>query len=150
MWANPRVSGYLTEALQHEMTAVQQYLTQASLCRMWGYETHAGAFRTEANEELAHAELLIERMLALGLVPNATRLSPVRPGRDLREMLLVDRKLELDAVLLYEAAARGSARLRDFESARLFERLLVDEEAHVREIDSLLANHECTAVKNGG
>ncbi|MGF1642397.1 MAG: bacterioferritin [Thiotrichales bacterium] len=144
MWANPRVSGFLTEALQHEMTAVQQYLTQASLCRMWGYETHAGLFRNEANEELAHAELLIERMLALGLVPNSTRLSPVRPGRDLHEMLLVDRQLELDAVLLYEAAARSSARLRDFESARLFERLLVDEEAHVREIDSLLSNHELT------
>ena len=35
MAIDPRLTGYLARALSHEMTAVQQYLAQASLTEMW-------------------------------------------------------------------------------------------------------------------
>ena len=139
MPANPRVAGFLSQALNHEMTVVQQYLTQASLCELWGLGREAAYFRREAGEELEHAGQIIRHMLGLGLLPNATQLAPVRPGRDPREMLLLDRKLELDAVLLYAEALRHAQRFRDAASGQLFAALLADEEAHLAEIDRMLA-----------
>ena len=36
MYSDPRLSGYLTRALSHELAAVQQYLMQARLVGLWG------------------------------------------------------------------------------------------------------------------
>ena len=139
MLANPRVAGYLSQALSHEMSVVQQYLTQASLCELWGMTEHAAYFHRESREELEHAGQLIRHMLGLGQAPNATRLAPVRPGRDLREMLALDRQLELDAVRFYDEAWRYTQRFRDRASSQLFAVLLADEQAHLNELDRLLA-----------
>lgn len=139
MSAHPRVAGYLSQALSHEMSVVQQYLTQASLSELWGLGEEAAYFRREAGEELQHAGQIIGHMLGLGLVPNATRLAPVRPGRSLGEMLVMDRQLELDAVLLYDEAQRFCQRFRDEPSGRLFATLLADEQAHLGELDRMLA-----------
>jgi bacterioferritin len=139
MSAHPRVAGYLSQALSHEMTVVQQYLTQACLSELWGLGEEAAYFRREAGEELQHAGQIISHMLGLGLVANATHLAPARPGRDLREMLVLDRQLELDAVLLYDEAQHFSQRFRDEASSRLFAALLADEQAHLGELDRMLA-----------
>lgn len=146
MVANPRVAGFLGRALRHELGAVQQYLTQASLCALQGREQDAGYFRREAAEELGHAERIIRRMLLLGLAPNATQLDAVRPGRDLVNMLKRDRELELDAVRLYDEAQRVSVLLRDAESGRLFAELRADEEGHLAEIEGRLA----ACLEHGG
>jgi len=139
MQTNPRVAGYLSQALSHEMTVVQQYLTQASLCDCWGQGKECAYFRREAGEELEHAGQIIRHMLTLGLAPNATQLAPVRPGRDMAEMLILDRHLELEAVHLYDAALHYAQRCRDEASARLFATLLVDEQGHLAELDRMLA-----------
>jgi bacterioferritin len=139
MWANPRLAGYLTQALDHEFSVVQQYLTQACLCELWGEAGLAAYFRKEANEEQGHAARLIGHLLSLGLAPNGTRLKPVRPGRDLREMLLLDRGLELDAVRLYQDALHYARRCRDEVAATLFAELLADEQGHLAELDRMLS-----------
>ena len=139
MLTNPRVAGFLSQALSHEMSVVQQYLTQANLCDCWGLGEECAYFRHEAGEELEHAGQIIRHMLTLGLAPNATRLAPVRPGRDLAEMLALDRQLELDAVLLYDDALGYCQRYRDEASARLFAALLADEQSHLAELDRMLA-----------
>lgn len=149
MTTNPRVAGYLSQALGHEMSVVQQYLTQASLCDCWGCGEASIYFRREAGEELEHAGQIIRHMLTLGLLPNATQLAPVRPGRDLREMLALDRKLELDAVLLYDEALRFSQRFRDEASGHLFAALLADEQAHLAELDRMLATHADKEKRHG-
>jgi bacterioferritin len=138
MTTDPRLAGYLTRALNHEMAAVQQYLTQATLAGMWGLAEYSTRFRADATEEMEHARRLIERMLALGLMPNATQLPAVRPGRSLVEMFEVDRHLEVEAIRLYDEAARYSARFRDEASHGLFTELLGDEEGHLRDLDTML------------
>ncbi|MHB8252708.1 MAG: ferritin-like domain-containing protein [Acidiferrobacter sp.] len=149
MLANTRVAGYLSQALCHEMSVVQQYLTQAGLCELWGMTEHAAYFRRESGEELKHAGRLIHRMLGFGLVPNATRLAPVRPGRDLREMLVLDRLLEWDAVRLYDEAGRHATRFRDHASSELFGALLADEQAHVGELERMLVELEAEEKCHG-
>lgn len=138
MLANPRLAGYLTDALTHEMSVVQQYLTQAHLCELWGLGDDAVYFRKEASEELCHAGMIIRHMLTLGLAPNATRLKAVRPGRNLHEMLVLDGELELEAVRLYDEALRQAQRFRDTASSQLFAELLADEQSHFNEIQRML------------
>lgn len=139
MWSNPRLAGYLSQALSHEMTVVQQYLTQASLCDCWGKGEECAYFRREAGEELEHAGKIIRHMLTLGLTPNATRLEPTHPGRDMAEMLSFDWRLEEEAVRLYDDALRYAQRCRDEASSRLFADLLADEQHHLQELDRMLA-----------
>ena len=44
---HPRVLGYLGRALSLELSAVQQYMTQASLLSLWGQAAAAERFRLD-------------------------------------------------------------------------------------------------------
>lgn len=138
MTTDPRLAGYLSRALNHEMAAVQQYLTQGTLSGLWGLTEYSARFHSDAAEEMEHARRLIERMLVLGVMPNATQLPAVRPGRSLVEMFELDRNLEVDAIRLYDEAARYSERFHDEASHRLFTELLEDEAGHLRDLDAML------------
>lgn len=138
MQADPRLTGYLNRALGHELAAVQQFLLQATLVDLWGWADIGAQLRVEVGEELEHARRLMERMLVLGVPTHATQLPPVRPGRTLEEMLMIDRELEVDAIRLYEEAAQYCARMRDAVTDGLFSSLLEEELCHLREIDRML------------
>lgn len=134
-----RVTSYLTDALSHEMSIVQQYLAQSRLCALLGLpEEHY--FRREAGEELGHAAQLIEVLLKLGVSPNATRLAPARPGRNLAEMLSIDHQLETEAIRLYGEAAGYCERFGDAAMTGFFLDLRRDEEHHLGELDKMLAS----------
>lgn len=139
MLVNPRVVGYLNQALGHELSAVQHYLTQACLCDLWGLPEAAAGLRGEAQEESKHAELIIKRLLLLGLTPQATQLDPARPGRDRGEMLRSSHALEAAAVRLYAEGEAVCVRLRDAETAQLFAALRRDEEGHLAALEQRLA-----------
>ncbi|MBU6994836.1 MAG: hypothetical protein JZL64_07435 [Ferrovum myxofaciens] len=139
MYTDPRLSGYLSRALSHELAAVQQYLMQAKLTGLWGLSAQSAQFRRDVNEELVHAERLMERMLILGIPCNATQLPPIRPGRTLAEMLQIDRGLEIEAIRLYEEAAFYCARRQDGETQALMRALMEDELGHLKELDQQLS-----------
>ncbi|MEW5965414.1 MAG: ferritin-like domain-containing protein [Pseudomonadota bacterium] len=137
MSVDPRTLGWLARALTHEMSAVQQYLAQSVLARLWGDEALASKLRHEAEEELGHAERLMERLIVMGVAPSAGNLPPARLGRSADELLAADRVLEVDAVRLYQEALAHARRMRDPDSAALLESILGEEIAHVREIDGM-------------
>ena len=76
---HPRVLGFLGRALSLELSAVQQYMTQASLVELWGQPEAAIRFRRDTVEEMQHAERIVQRMLALGVAPGAAP-HRCRPG----------------------------------------------------------------------
>jgi len=127
-----RVLGYLGRALSLELSAVQLYSTQAKLVEAWGLAEVAGKLSAEAGEELAHAERIISRMLALGVAPNASQLRPVQLGRNLQELLQANHAFESEVVSLYEAATRHSARVGDHDSRLFFEALHAEEKEHAQ------------------
>ena len=127
--------GWLSRALTHEFGALQQYLAQSALARLWGDTALAYALRHEALEELAHAERLMERLIVLGRAPAAGGLAPSRLGRDAQALWDADRQIETDAVLLYRDALAHAQRVRDGESAALLHELLQAEAAHLHGID---------------
>lgn len=137
MSVDPRTLGWLSRALTHEMAAVQQYLAQSVLARLWGDYALSSQLRREAVEELQHAERLMERLIVLGIAPSAGNLPPARLGRTVEEMVAADRVLEVDAVRLYEQAVLHAERMRDADSAALLKGILAEEIAHVRELDEM-------------
>lgn len=134
---DPRTLGWLQRALTHEMRAVQQYLAQSVLARLWGEAALAAEFRREAEEELGHAERLMAQLIRLGVAPGATAVPPARLGRSPAELLAADHALEVEAVRLYADALAHARRQRDAETMALFESLLADEQRHVDELAAL-------------
>jgi len=141
MSVDPRTLGWLSRALSHEMRAVQQYLAQSVLARLWGNESLSQHLRREAVEEMVHAERLMERLIVLGIAPSAGNLPPARLGRNANELLDADHALEVDAVRLYEEALAHARRMRDVDNASLLEDILGEEIAHVQEMATLRKAH---------
>ena len=128
--ADQLVLGFLGRALSLEMTAVQQYATQAKLVSAWGLTEEASKLQAESLEEMGHVERVISRMLALGAAPNASILRPVKIGTNLRDLLIADAELERDLVDLYSQAVHHCTRTGDHDNRKFFEDLLREEQEH--------------------
>lgn len=144
---HPRTLGYLGRALSLELSAVQQYLTQAQLAESWGLTEPARQLRQEVTDELEHTNRLVQRMLLLGVTPNASQLKPAATGRRLEELLLQDQRMEQEIIVLYRDAALHCARIGDREHVDFFEQLMREESQHAEEIRAWLhaLSHEPTA-----
>ncbi len=143
---HPRVLGYLGRALSLELTAVQQYLTQATLTEAWGDGDAARRFRQEMLEEMGHAETLVRHMLSLEVAPAASQLRPAAHGPDLASLLRHDLALEDDLVNLYAEASRFCLLHGDTGNEQLFQRLLDDEQHHAEELAAWLGSLNRAAV----
>ena len=133
-----KVLGYLGRALSLELSAVQQYTTQARLVATWGLSEAAASLRKEAEEELQHADRIIERMLAIGVAPNASQLRSVKLAADLFALLQINQQLEADIIQLYHSATQHCARVGDHDSRMFFEELLKEEQQHYAELETWL------------
>ena len=133
-----KVLGYLGRALSLELSAVQQYTTQARLVATWGLSEAAASLRKEAEEELQHADRIIERMLAIGVAPNASQLRSVKLAADLFALLQINQQLEADIIQLYHSATHHCARVGDHDSRVFFEELLKEEQQHHADLGTWL------------
>ena len=131
---HPRVLGFLGRALSLELSAVQQYMTQASLVELWGHPDAAARFRRETVEEMQHAERIVQRMLALGVAPGSSQLRPVETASDLAGLLRIDATLEADLIQHYAEAVRFCVLIGDAENDGFFRALWQEEEQHGEEL----------------
>ncbi|CAK6689617.1 Bacterioferritin [Synechococcus sp. CBW1107] len=133
---HPRVLGYLGRALSLELSAVQQYMTQASLLALWGDDGSADRFRQETVEEMQHAERLVQQMLRLGVAPAASQLKPVSTARDLIGLLRLNIHLEDELIRLYAEANRFCLLVSDQANAHFFHALWQEEARHGEELEA--------------
>jgi bacterioferritin len=138
MKGNPKVIAALNEALKEELTAINQYFLHAEMCEAWHYDKLGKFIKKQSIDEMKHAEVLIERILFLDATPNLTELMKLTIGRNVKEQLESDLRLEIDAVGLYNRAIQVSRDEGDNASRELFERLLKDEESHVDWLEAQL------------
>jgi len=131
MQGNAKVISVLNEALQEELTAINQYFLHAEMCENWHYDKLGAYIKKQSIDEMRHAEVLIERLLFLDATPNMTELMKLTVGKNVKEQIESDLKLEVKAVSLYNRAIKTAREQGDNSSRELFERLLKDEEAHV-------------------
>jgi bacterioferritin len=130
MKGNPKVLDRLNEALRDELTAINQYFLHAEMAENWGYEKYSKSIKKQSIDEMKHAEALMERILFLDGTPSMEPMA-LTTGRNVKEMIESDLKLELGAVVAYNESIRIAVENKDNGSRDLFVRLLKDEEGHV-------------------
>jgi bacterioferritin len=142
MQGNPKVLEILNEALTAELTAVNQYFISYKMAQDWGYPTLAKKYYEESIDEMKHAETLIERILYLEGQPNLQRLFSVRVGENVMEQFRANYEMEKAAVERYQRGIALCAEEGDPGSRTLLEGFLREEESHVDEAETQLANFE--------
>lgn len=133
---DPQVLGYLGRALSLELSAVQQYTTVAALLRLRGFAEVAEKFAAEQQEEMAHVERIVARMLVLGASPNASQLRPVALGDSLPVMIKAVEGLEQEIVSFYQQAVQYCREIGDHDNLLFFEQLLREEQNHAHAVSS--------------
>jgi bacterioferritin len=134
MKGNPKVIEQLNHALREELTAINQYFIHAEMCENWGYDRLAKQIKLRSIAEMKHAESLIERVLFLDGAPSMEPLA-LSIGKNVKDMAESDHKAEVEAIALYNEAARIAAEEKDHGTRDLFIRLLKAEEEHLDELE---------------
>src|SRR3712207_4111201 len=142
MQGSPKVIEVLNEALTAELTAVNQYFIASKMAADWGYSKLAKDYYDESIAEMRHAETLIERILFLDGTPNLQRLFTVAVGETPVEQFRLNYEMEKGAVERYRRGVSVCADEGDPGSRTFLEEFLRDEEHHVDEAESELANLE--------
>src|SRR5580658_5367492 len=120
MQGNPKVIAALNEALKEELTAISQYFLHAEMCENWHYDRLGSFIKKQSIDEMKHAEMLIERILFLDGTPTMTDGLQLSIGKNVREQIESDLKLEIGAVAQYNAAVQLAREEGDNASRELF------------------------------
>lgn len=123
--------------LAHEYSAVILYRTYASQVQgQWRMELRQ-FFEAEIPDELGHAQILADKIVALGGTP-ATTPAAVKSARDAREMLRNALEAEIETIGRYVLRRRQAEALGHYGLAVEFDDLIRDESTHRDEIELIL------------
>jgi len=131
MKGNKELLAVLNSLLADELTAINQYMVHSEMCENWGYGKLHKAIRSQAMDEMHHAEWLIERIIFFDGAPTVSKLNPMKIGKTVLEMISNDNGDELDAVNAYNSAIKLAREIGDHGSADLLTKILKMEEGHV-------------------
>ncbi|MFC0204239.1 bacterioferritin [Novosphingobium soli] len=148
MKGDPQVIDFLNKALFNELTAINQYWLHYRMLHHWGIRKLAEYERHESIDEMKHADVLADRILFLGGLPNFQALGKLRVGESVEEILRADLALEHDAIPLLKEAIAHCEAVRDFVSREIFERILESEEEHVDFLDTQFDMIERMGIQN--
>jgi bacterioferritin len=138
MRGNEKVIEQLNAALNAELTAIVQYMTQSEMCQNWGYKRLGERTKVRAIEEMKHAEGLIERIIFIDGMPAIEVGLKPQLGSNVQQQMEINLKDEQDAVRQYNEAVRICVEARDEGSKALFERMIQDEERHADFLEAQL------------
>ena len=131
MHGDARVIEFLNEQLTAELTAINQYFLHGKMQENLGWVKIAKHTRAESLDEMRHAEVLTDRILFLDGLPNYQRLSALRIGQTISQMLESDMAVEVEAVDRLRRGIEYMRSIGDVTSANIFEDILSDEEEHI-------------------
>jgi bacterioferritin len=148
MKGDAKVIEALNRALTTELTAINQYFVQSKMLKNWGYLTLAKKMYEESIGEMKHADRIIERILFLEGIPNIARYDVIRVGKDVREQLQNDLKLETSGVKNYNETIELCIKVKDSGTRELLEGILVSSEEHVDWLETQLNLIESIGLQN--
>jgi bacterioferritin len=128
----------LKEDLRGEFQAVIMYRLYASMVQGPYRQELRSFFAAEIPEELAHAQMLADKITALGGTPPAEP-SPVTVVSDAKEMLQAALSAEVETIERYITRRQQAEAAREFGLAAEFDTLLADETRHRDELRMMLA-----------
>jgi bacterioferritin len=139
MKGKTEVLAALSKALKEELGAILQYFIHGEMCENWGYERLSDLIKKQSIGEMKHAEILTERILFLEGVPNVGDIPKLNIGKDVKQQLQNDLKLEVGAVADYNQAIATCIKAGDNATADLLKVVLQDEEEHVDFLETQLS-----------
>jgi len=148
MKGKPEVLAELNEMLKEELGAINQYILHAEMCENWGYKRLSDLIKKQSIGEMKHAERLIERILFLEGTPRMEEMVKLNIGKDVKQQLANDLKLERSAVTAYNKAIEISRKASDNATADFLKDILKDEEEHVDFLEQQLDLIEHLGLEN--
>ena len=128
----------LNEDLRGEFQAIIMYRLYASLVQgPWRQELRA-FFANEIPEELAHAQMLADKIAAMGGTP-ATEPAPVKVVKEAKQMLETALAAEEETIERYVRRREEATAAGEHGLAVNFDDLIADETHHRDEIRQILA-----------
>jgi bacterioferritin len=127
MQGEPEVLAALNALLVGELAARDQYFIHSRMQAHWGLVKVAERVGHEMEDETAHADVLIKRILMLGGTPAMTP-AALNVGADLQAQFEHDLALEIEVVRQLREAMALCERKRDFVSRDLLLAMLDDTE----------------------
>ena len=127
----------LNKARSMELRAIHQYMNQHYGLDDMDYGELAGNLKLIALDEMRHAEAFAERVKELGGEPTTEKDSKVKPGQKVEAMFPFDANLEDNTIDIYNQFLLTCQQNGDSVSAKLFETIIDDEQAHFNYFDSV-------------
>ncbi|WP_044642264.1 ferritin-like domain-containing protein [Risungbinella massiliensis] len=127
----------LNEDLAWELTAIQQYIYNASVVSGLARLTLKDFFMTEAQDEMGHAQYLAEKIVNIGGEP-IVQANPITPSHNVKEMLENTRQQEADTIERYIKRIAQADECGEIELKIKLEDMVADETKHKEEIGRLL------------
>ncbi len=125
----------LNKALSLELAGVIQYSQHSYLVTGKDREVFKGWFRDQAEEAQDHAEVLGDKIVALGGVPTVEP-AMIRQSTEIDEMLQQGLELEREAMAVY-MSAWASCDDNDLPQKFWLEGQISDEQMHIEELEKL-------------
>ncbi|NOQ64417.1 MAG: bacterioferritin, partial [Methyloprofundus sp.] len=149
MRGNKKVLKILNTLLTGELSAADQYFVHSRMYQDWGLDKLYERISHEAQEELQHADQLIQRILFLEGTPDVASRDSLRIGKDVPSMLANDLKLELEVVAALKSAIKTVEAEQDYQTREILEVLLKDtEEDHTYWLEKQLGLIDKIGVQN--
>jgi bacterioferritin len=130
----------LNMAVAGEMTALNQYMYFHFLLEDMGYDLLSSYFKRTAIQEMMHVERLAERILFLKGEIEMQASYLVEKIHDVKAMLEKAEKMETQTISEYNRWARECSENEDFGSKKVFDDLILEEEAHQDQFDTEIDN----------
>ena len=128
----------LNDDLRGEFQAVIMYRLYASMVQGPYRQELRTFFASEIPEELGHAQMLADKISALGGTP-AAEPAPVKVVKDPKQMLEAALQAELETIERYLVRRKQAEAAGEFGLATEFDDLIADETNHRDELRQMLA-----------
>lgn len=148
MQGHPAVLNALNALLVDELAARDQYFAHSRMLHDWGLTAAAERIGHEMDDETAHADALIKRILMLGGQPNMTP-SALNIGSDLPSIYANDLAVELKVVTHLREVMALCETERDFVTRDVLLPMLADtEEDHAHWLEQQLKLIKLVGLQN--
>lgn len=127
----------LNEARKMELHAIVQYMNQHYGLDDMDYGELAGNIKLIAIDEMKHAEDFAERIKELDGEPTTDRAEEVVPAQPVEKIFPFDSNLEDDTIDKYNHFQKVCVENGDSVSAKLFERIIDEEQMHLNYFDDI-------------
>ncbi|NCD26238.1 MAG: bacterioferritin [Deltaproteobacteria bacterium] len=135
-----RVIDVLNQARAMELFAITQYMNQHYNLDSFDYGELAAKMKLIAIDEMRHAEMFAERIKELGGEPCTSYEGELKKAQNVRAIYPYDTQLEDDTIDAYDQFLQTCRESGDSISAKLFETIIEEEQAHMNYFDNV-GNH---------